>query len=184
MSGNSIVRTCLVLGAVAFVCAAYLCYDLVHSRAAAIEALKEEARAETVRAATQISEELGRLPAIVRSLADDFVAGRLTDDALNRRLESILVENPPAYAVGVAFAPAGSGSRRRLRAPSVTRKGESLEQTRLEEEYDYTGAEVRWYHEAIEGGAGWREPAWEPGETSLSAAGVPVSTGHVCRDVC
>jgi len=160
------IRSCLAVGVAGVCLATYLAYDLFASRAALVRGVRETAVQEATRAAGEIDENLRQASAAIDTLASDLTEGRVNADAVGERLEAILDAGPEILSVGVAYAPTRTGH---LQAPYRTRRGDSFQALQLEDRFDYTGPEVRWYRDALRDGADWREPTWDEVEDSMTA---------------
>jgi len=126
------------------------------ARRDAWQVLRQEAHSEAVDAARRLGLAAGRVAAANRRLAKAVAERRLDEEELARRVVAVLDESPELFGAGVAYLPSG-GEESRL-AVYYGRRDHHVE--RIEIHYDYTGpgADSAWFRDALDDGAGWREP--------------------------
>lgn len=100
----------------------------------------------------QIDSELSRFVPLVRELVRELERQPYSDDALMASLRQAMQREPGLYGVGVAFAPGTHPSGKRLFAPYLQRDDENFVRRQLEDFYDYSASDKRWYDEPIASG--------------------------------
>ncbi len=165
MNARPWLRICLVVALVGIGVASFRACGLARSREALFRTAKASAAQEAAQAAREIDANLRQGRTAAEALAADLESGGVERADLAERMEAILTSDPELLAVGVAFAPAEG----RLDAPYLTRRGDALERLQLEEQIDYTASRFTWYRDAVRSGPGWREPAWDETEESMTA---------------
>jgi hypothetical protein len=127
-----------------------------------VEPLKEDLIRRTREAAARIDSSL--TPA---RTAAETMARRLDamddprEDQLLDLLREAIESDESCYGGTAAFEPYAFDPERRLYAPYLARKNGDLAFLRIEEAYDYTDAEQRWYSSALADGPRWSEPYFD-----------------------
>lgn len=117
----------------------------------------DRARKETVKLVADIEKVLEPIPIAAKGLAKTFAEKSLTEESLEKQLESILLNNPDIFGVGVAFEPFALDPAKRLYAPYYMRKNHTVRRADVGDSYDYTLQKYKWYSEAINSKAKWVE---------------------------
>jgi hypothetical protein len=139
--------------------------DLSRSLDAREREVKTATAQEAARAAGEIDANLRQGRVAVAALASDLASGQVTESSLVDRMEALLAADAEILGVGVAFAP----NRGRLNAPYLKRTDDGVDYLQLAERLDYTAPQFAWYREALANGPGWRDPAWDEVEESMTA---------------
>lgn len=129
------------------------------ARSAALQVARDRAHGEAVRAAQVISDDMDRLPNVVRGIADDLSSGRTGRNQLLDRLKVAIETTPQLSGVGAAYAVHQYDPNLRLYAPYYRRQGEQTELIELDSLYDYTQGNRDWYQLPFSQGASWSEPS-------------------------
>src|SRR5262245_29548840 len=97
------------------------------ARQQTIDTARGRARAEAVRAAQVIDNELKRFQAVVDAVAADFSGGRVKRDQIGVRLRAAVDTTPQLSGIGAAFVELAYDPQIRLYAPYVQRRGDGAE---------------------------------------------------------
>lgn len=96
--------------------------------------------------------------AIAAGLVARVSAEHLGPQALSDLLRETMMRYPQLERAGVAYEPFAYDPARRLHAPCMVHKSEGPVPCGLDDNYDYTGRDYRWYGEALARGRFWSEP--------------------------
>ncbi len=164
MSSSRFHLWCLFIGLIGLATASYLAFNLWHVRELTHATAIEQTTNEAVEAAAMINDALLQHMPLIQSLAEDLGSGRLADQKLQSHLRALLTETPGLVGIGVAYAPYVFDPDLRLYAPYLMRTDDKIRELQIEDFYDYTDSDIKWYSEPVTQGPGWAEPAW--GEAS------------------
>lgn len=162
-----IFTTSLLLCGVSFLLVLLLVYNYLRDKDQQVQAAKDHARLEAVRATEQIDTKLRKVMSLVQSMADDLSSGTLKDERLVDRLKSTIDVNPELFEIGAAYVPFAYNPTVRLYAPNYMKKDGQPQLIQLETFYDYT--EYDWYKNALAYGPVWIEPYFGPASHTLVA---------------
>lgn len=157
------------MGLAVLILSIYLGYDILTSRQETINNAMNAARQEAVNAAGKISTEMNRFVPLIEHLADELSSGTLIYTGLMKRMEDMMRKHPRLFAIGAAFEPFAYDHGRRLYGPYLMRKGEEVARLQVEDFYDYTESQYKWYSDPIRKGPGWDEPVWGEASGALMA---------------
>ncbi len=136
-----------------------------------VEAFKNNAKNETLRASKQLEERLRKLEDSANSIARDLTEGKITDEQLLDRAKQELEQNTDFLEAGAAYTPFAYNPRRKLYGPYYTRKTGKLERVQVEDYYDYTERtpDNEWYHITLMKGTHWNEPYFDKASEDIIA---------------
>ena len=164
-------RILLLVCLISFLSGVLLTYQHVAYKNDLYASLQRDLQKLTVNAATQIDAILAQAIASAESLADRLTRGEIRKDEVTAALKEMLEANPKFHSGSVTFKPFGYDPGIRLYSPYYSRLGPygMLKFTRLDQIYDYTGADYDWYTEPMAHGNRWVGPFWgEAGKTYLT----------------
>lgn len=130
-------------------------------------ALVAETRADLAQAIAQVEGLMAAAVPPVEQLVDALGAGMLTADAVDAALAAESLP-PWIFGLAVAYEPDAAGTGARLYAPYRVPL-HPPEARQIEQSYDYTAFEHRWYRDALFDGAGWREPMYGAASDAMVA---------------
>jgi hypothetical protein len=130
-------------------------YHSAESRSSA--GARTRAQAEASRVTQQIDAALRTAMPVVADLQRDLNARNLAEPDVQRRLETVLAQNPRLIAAGAAYEPRAFAPGRARFAPVARRlPGGTPVLIHLDDQYDYTAYVNNWYNDAILDGPVWR----------------------------
>jgi len=116
------------------------------------------ARQETKLAAQKIERKLTVLSKICLQAADSLSRGEIAYSEIHGVLRKVMQEHPEVFGFGVAFRPNAYRAGTRLFAPYFVRRNGVLEDIQIEDTYDYSELQYRWFHDPLVKGPIWNEP--------------------------
>ena len=96
-------------------------------------------------------------------LADLISTGELDRDRYNDALSALVSSNKLYFGGAIAFSPYAFSPEKRLHAPYYSKKNGKLRFMQLEDGYDYSLPEHKWFSEAIDSGNRWSAPYFDEG---------------------
>lgn len=136
-------------------------YDFMHINSVADEQRKAHYVLDTQSAANALDETLKEVQDQAEALAAAIGDGSLTKRNYKKALAAMLESDPAFYGGAIAFAPYAFDPERRLYAPYFAKRDGSLSFMHIEDAYDYTDANQKWFSEAIEFGSSWSAPYFD-----------------------
>ena len=150
-----------------FILAVIMAFTTMQEQYEMIEQRHELARGETKRAVDYIAEKFKLLEGIAASLEEELQEHKQMDaKTLEAMLMAKSVENPDMFGIGVAYLPYKFNAKQRLYGPYVKREAGKPSLMWVEEVYDYTKPEYKWFNLPLTKGKMWQEPYY--GEASKS----------------
>lgn len=112
----------------------------------------------TRKAAKDIDTILKEVMKTVDSTANDITEGRLKKHKIIDALKKISEDHPNYYSTAISYKPFGYDPKRKLFSALYTRKTGAVSLVRIDQLYDYTKPEYKWYNEPMEKGSMWSQP--------------------------
>ena len=146
----------LLLAAVCLAGTIYLTYNFFAVRTRLLDHARESARKDTISASKELSGFITMLKPLAASIADELSKRKMS----KAEIESLLREKktPAIAGLGVAFLPYAFDKDTKLYAPYMLEQDGEEKMMHLEEVYDYTKPEHKWFHRPFKKGAGFIEP--------------------------
>lgn len=164
-----------IVGVTSIAIGTTLARTLVSDRAERRAESIRRGHAEAEKVAKTLDEELRSVQPIVQSIAERVSSGALDGAALPGIFEKEIVGNDLLFGIGAAYEPYSYRQDRRLYAPYYVRDQTGTPVLRyVDDEYDYTQFQHRWYGDTLLEGAGWSEPYFgRVADTQLVEYSVP-----------
>ena len=180
-STTTLALVLLVFGGGSLATAAGLGWRHFHASRGLVDDARRRAIDETARTAAAIDALLRGVVPQTETAARQLAAPGVSEADAVEKLTGLARRSVGARGIGAAYQPFAIASGRRLFAPYILiGRDHAIRRVQIEDRYDYTKFEHRWYGDPLLDGAMWNEPLEGPaGEGMLAMYTVPIvrSTG-------
>ncbi len=156
----------LAFGIASLVAAGGLAWRHVHTSRKVIADAQQRARTDTGHAAAAIDALLASVLPLTERASQELGRGNLSESKVADLLFSLAAGDAAVTGMGAAYEPFAFSSSRRLFAPYVT---DERRRVQIEDRYDYTTFDHRWYGDALLDGAMWNEPLEDSVDQGMDA---------------
>jgi len=125
--------------------------------------IKERITQEVIAEALELQSFISDVERDATHLSDLISTGKLDRDHYNGALSALVSSNNLYFGGAIAFSPYAFSPETRLHAPYYSKKDGKLSFMQLEDGYDYSLPEHKWFSEAIDSGNRWSAPYFDEG---------------------
>ena len=157
-------RGCGCLAAITVFVLAYFSHQQYNFlREKSSEKIEERITQEVIAEALELQSFISEVERDAAHLSDLISTGELDRERYNAALSDLVRSNNLYFGGAIAFSPYAFSPEIRLHAPYYSKKGGKLNFMQLEDGYDYTSPEHKWFSEAIDSGNRWSAPYFDDG---------------------
>lgn len=150
---------------------AYRSFRYFYDYQSIVEKVKKEAFESVEKAVIEMNDNFLELIPPTLDIAQKLSSGEVTRETVVEYLKDTMRRNPELYGLSAAYAPYKFSPSERLYAPYIVNKEDgTLDESRLDDLYDYTLDEYYWYQETIRiGEPTWLNPYYGPASQQMLA---------------